>query len=171
MFNVDFASIKNRRRSALIKRKSNLLAIIPFGCVIMFLWMELKAFKGEIDRSKVRWYFIKIIFTAVIGVIVAMVLLIIINKIAKKELFWEGNIAIPTILITGYIVNAYFFISINRNWYSIFPIETTKIQKEENLANIEIKKICRRQILKKLAVEFAIAALVCVVVVLAVVLS
>lgn len=99
-----------------MNKKIKLLSIIPlYGTCILFIYLFILSIKDKISKKK----FFKIFtISAVVSVICWFMIMMITYIISKKIIYFDFNTfgIIITMIVAGYMINAFSFIYINQKW-------------------------------------------------------
>lgn len=116
-----------------MNKKLNYLSIIPlYGTCILFIYLFVLSIKDKISKKK---FFKSFVICAIVSAICWYMVMMIVYIVSKKLIYFNfDSIGILiTMIIGGYMMNAFTFIFINKKWeYLTTTNENEKTYFEKN---------------------------------------
>lgn len=116
-----------------MNKKLNYLSIIPlYGTCILFIYLFILSIKDKISKKK---FFKSFVICAIVSAICWYMVMMIVYIVSKKLIYFNfDSIGILiTMIIGGYMMNAFTFIFINKKWeYLTTTNENEKTYFEKN---------------------------------------
>lgn len=122
----------------MMNKKLKYLSIIPlYGTCILFIYLFILAIKDKILKKK---FFKLFMICAIVSAICWYMIIMILYIISKKTNFFNFNDfgILSTMIIAGYMINAFTFIYIDKKWNYLF---SCNIQEKESFLEVNKKKI------------------------------
>ena len=110
-----------------MNKKLNYLSAIPlYGTCIMLFYLYFLCFKGRISKKKFSKVFLICAIVAAVCWYMISLILFMINQNFHSPVLYNYGILI-TLVVAGYIMNAFTFTFINKKWEYLSSIENDKI--------------------------------------------